>query len=225
LADGSSNAVPEIEELISAGVNIKAEGKSGMTPLLWTIPGRNIDVFSLLLRSGANPNLRIRGELGPQRTLRVGDCVTSYAAETDVAYLKLVLEHGGDPEFRDARGETLLHRIVRHGGSEKEDYDRLLKYLTEHGDAVADAQKDLDRWATWPTWNPTAMNTLREIEVAERKRRQPKPSDLIDESTQAATVARNGMIVQPALHNTPQPAARFAERVMHTFPQLLFDLL
>ena len=55
--------------------------------------------------------------------------------------------------------------------------------------------------------------------------RQPKPSDLIDETIQAVTVARNGMIVQPALHNTSQPAPRFADRMMHTFPQLLFDLL
>ena len=55
--------------------------------------------------------------------------------------------------------------------------------------------------------------------------RQPEPSDLIDEPTQAVTVARDGMIVQPTLHNTPQPATRFADRTMHTFPQLIFDLL
>jgi len=55
--------------------------------------------------------------------------------------------------------------------------------------------------------------------------RQPKPCDLIDEPTQAVTVAWNGMIVQPTLHNTPQPATRFADRTMHTLPQLLFDLL
>ena len=55
--------------------------------------------------------------------------------------------------------------------------------------------------------------------------RQPEPSDLVDEPTQAVTVARDGVIVQPALHNTPQPATRFADRTMHTCPQLLFDLL
>jgi len=55
--------------------------------------------------------------------------------------------------------------------------------------------------------------------------RQPKPGGLVNETTEAMTVARNGMIVQPALHNTPQPATRFADRTMHTFPQLLFDLL
>ncbi len=55
--------------------------------------------------------------------------------------------------------------------------------------------------------------------------RQPEPSDLVNETTQAATVARDGVIVQPALHNTPQPASRFADRTMHTFPQLLLDLL
>jgi len=55
--------------------------------------------------------------------------------------------------------------------------------------------------------------------------RQPKPSDLVNETTQAVTVARDGVIVQPALHNAPQPATRFADRTMHTFPQLLFDLL
>ena len=55
--------------------------------------------------------------------------------------------------------------------------------------------------------------------------RQPEPSGLVNETTQAVTVARNGVIVQPALHNTPHPATRFADRTMHTFPQLLFDLL
>ena len=55
--------------------------------------------------------------------------------------------------------------------------------------------------------------------------RQPEPCDLIDETAQAVTVARDGVIVQPALYNTPQPAARFADRTMHPFPQLLLDLL
>ena len=54
--------------------------------------------------------------------------------------------------------------------------------------------------------------------------RQPEPCGLVNEATQAMTVARDGVIVQPALHNTSQPAARFAERTMHTFSQLLFDL-
>jgi len=34
--------------------------------------------------------------------------------------------------------------------------------------------------------------------------RQPEPSDLVNEATQAVTVARDGVIVQPALHDTPQ---------------------
>ncbi|MEZ6032830.1 MAG: hypothetical protein R3C17_07045 [Planctomycetaceae bacterium] len=55
--------------------------------------------------------------------------------------------------------------------------------------------------------------------------RQPEPGNLVNETTQAVTVARDGMIVQPTLHDTPQPAARFAERTMHTFPQVLLDLL
>ncbi len=44
--------------------------------------------------------------------------------------------------------------------------------------------------------------------------RQPVPSDPVNETTQAVTVARDGVIVQPGLHNTPQPAIRFADRQM-----------
>jgi len=68
------------------------------------------------------------------------------------------------------------------------------------------------------------MSTCCDHADSETDHRQPEPSDLIDEPTQAVTVARNGMIVQPALHNTPQPATRFADRTMPTCPQLLFDL-
>ena len=68
---------------------------------------------------------------------------------------------------------------------------------------------------------PLAATTL----TTPTKRRQPVPGGLGNETMQAVAVARDGVIIQPALHNAPQPATRFADRTMHTFPQLLFDLL
>jgi len=68
---------------------------------------------------------------------------------------------------------------------------------------------------------PLAATTLTPL----TDHRQPEPSDLVNETAQAVTVARDGVIVQPALHNTPQPATHFAGRTMHTFPQLLVHLL
>ena len=50
---------------------------------------------------------------------------------------------------------------------------------------------------------------------------QPQTSYLVHETTDPVTVARNGMIIQPALHNTSQPAGRFAKWPVHAFSQLL----
>jgi hypothetical protein len=54
---------------------------------------------------------------------------------------------------------------------------------------------------------------------------EPKTSYLVHETTNAVTVARDGMIVQPALHNAPQPTGRFAKWPVHAFTQFCFDRL
>jgi len=54
---------------------------------------------------------------------------------------------------------------------------------------------------------------------------KPITSYLVHETADAMSVARDGMIVQPALHNRPQPTSRFAKRPVHSLPQRRLDRL
>ena len=68
---------------------------------------------------------------------------------------------------------------------------------------------------------PTTLTTL----TAAAKYRQPVTSDLVHETAEAVTVARHGVIIQPAPYNAPQPTARFAHRSVHSLSQFCLDLL
>ena len=57
--------------------------------------------------------------------------------------------------------------------------------------------------------------------AAASKHLEPETSDLVDETVDAVAVAGDGMIIQPALYNLPQPSARFAKRPVHSLAQLL----
>lgn len=46
--------------------------------------------------------------------------------------------------------------------------------------------------------------------TAAAKHVQPEARHLVDEAADAVAVAGDGMIIQPALHNTSQPARRLA---------------
>ena len=72
-----------------------------------------------------------------------------------------------------------------------------------------------------PSPRPTTATSL----AAAAKHVEPKTSYLVHETTNAVTVARDGMIVQPALHNAPQPTGRFAKWPVHAFTQFCFDRL
>jgi ankyrin repeat protein len=125
------NDIEEMNRLISAGADVNAIGRDGMTPLLWSFPDRKLERFECLLRHGADPNVVIEGDFGiePHRAFHPhpvgghasddrgcppGFSVTLLAARSPVLeYLKLVLEHGGDARFADrAKEQTPLEFAV-----------------------------------------------------------------------------------------------------------------
>ena len=53
----------------------------------------------------------------------------------------------------------------------------------------------------------------------------PKASYFVNEAADAATVVRDGMVVQPAPHNASQPSARFAQWMVHSLSQVRLDRL
>ena len=68
--------------------------------------------------------------------------------------------------------------------------------------------------------DPTTATTL----TAAAKHGKPVSSYLVKETADAVAVARDGVIVQPALHYAPQPTARFAHRPVHSLSQFRLDL-
>ena len=115
--------IKEIERLVKLGVDLNAQGRANMTPLLWAFP-MGEDVFGKMLELGADPNIR----LTENHLLLQGKSVTFAAVELvdgliysqyfyDVHmdnYLNLVLEHGGDPNVEDLSGDTPLFCVRRN---------------------------------------------------------------------------------------------------------------
>jgi len=97
----------EIERLVKSGVDVKATGRGDMTPLLWAFPMGEA-VFKKMLELGSDPNVKLTEDT---LVLSKGKSVTFASVELvdgliysqffyDVPmddYLKLVLEHGGNP--------------------------------------------------------------------------------------------------------------------------------
>jgi hypothetical protein len=61
---------------------------------------------------------------------------------------------------------------------------------------------------------------LATVLAATTKCMEPIASHLANETADAASVARDGMIIQPATHNGSQPSGRFAKWPVHSLSQL-----
>ena len=77
----------------------------------------------------------------------------------------------------------------------------------------------MPRKALHPNPCPTPATSL----AASANHPEPQTSDLVYESTDAVTVAWDGMIIEPSPHNASQPTGRFAKWSVHSFAQTSFD--
>jgi ankyrin repeat protein len=53
--------IPKIKELLAARADPSAVDTDGMTPLHWAVYGGYLEAAQLLLKNGANPNIRCNG--------------------------------------------------------------------------------------------------------------------------------------------------------------------
>ena len=89
--------VRAVDRLVAAGADVNASGAGGANPLFWV--DRNLRGFRRLLELGADPNvLYDDGTTVMHRVAHYGD----------KRYLEAALAHGGDPNVRDAWGDTPL---------------------------------------------------------------------------------------------------------------------
>lgn len=91
LAKAAANGnVQRIDQLVASGVNVNKTGNDGMTPLLWALLAKNKTGMKRLLEHGASPNT----------PLKSGDSIINFAAAIDDPdYLRMVLAHGGNPDY------------------------------------------------------------------------------------------------------------------------------
>lgn len=89
--------VKKIDQLVASGVDVNSRGKDGITPLIWAIYHQKKAGYQALLKHGADPNLQV------QDGRYKGDSAMETAAQLrDSSYLKLALEHGGNPNLVDS---------------------------------------------------------------------------------------------------------------------------
>jgi len=248
-----ANDLAEMDRLVKGGVDVNAQGKGKMTPLLWAFPDNSLARFEWLLEHGADPNVVIESEFNTRGFMGPGDAVTHMVCKTSFpGYFEAVFEHGGDPNLRNAgpgkfdnvpltlvikrgglrrpeklrmlidagadpnilsAGRTppmyavswggqyslasllldegadhmaytartnrrLIHVVLMedqrnrgNGPQEKADYQALLARLTERGESIEVAKRDIERWASWSRTTGEYKQKM-DAEIAERLARE-----------------------------------------------------
>jgi ankyrin repeat protein len=107
--------IPTMQKILESGADVKAKGKGNMTPLLWAFPENRDQAFQLLLKFGADPNVKVTDEFNTRGGICVTDSVTMLAARSAFPnHLGWVLDHGGDPNITsEPFNETPLHGVIR----------------------------------------------------------------------------------------------------------------
>ncbi|WP_150122623.1 ankyrin repeat domain-containing protein [Rhodopirellula islandica] len=125
------NDTAEMQRLIDIGTDVNAKGRDNATPLLWAYFDNEPERFEMLLVAGADPNVKLTGDLGIPSAFEQGESVTWLSAKS--AFQKqfnLVMNNGGDANITDRWGDPVIHELILFGGGNVK--SRLLT-LAEHG--------------------------------------------------------------------------------------------
>lgn len=133
-----ANDISTMNRLIDAGANPNAVGKDGMTPLLWSFPGRKLERFETLLKAGADPSVVIKSDFNTKGVIRVGTTVAHMSAgHRRPDHLFALVANHLDPNIRaasrmDQPDESLIEAALMCRGTKiQERVEALLKLHPE----------------------------------------------------------------------------------------------
>lgn len=127
--------------------------------------------IKLLIEKGADLNAT-----GGSSSPPVMDAV-GFFGQFDVALL--LLEAGADPNiYMKNHVRKLTHIVVlaKKGlatmtPQQRADFEKLVEWLEDHGQSIAEAEADFERWKKWPS-DRAAKSRLIDAEIAERKAKE-----------------------------------------------------
>jgi ankyrin repeat protein len=102
--------------MLDHGADVNQQTEGGWTPLLAAVQNRYYKLASLLLERGADPRIQNKGGWSPlylatdNRNIEGGDYPVPKPDMDHLEYIKLLLEHGADPNGR-AKDNTLTRTI------------------------------------------------------------------------------------------------------------------
>jgi ankyrin repeat protein/beta-lactamase regulating signal transducer with metallopeptidase domain len=122
--------VARVDALLQHGANVDETDRAGNTPLFFAVRRAQVEAARLLLAHGANINLFDSEGLTPRnefemetasinpRQFQMDWGVAEDEGERRAAALKeLLAQNPGDPNYRDARGRTVLHQMALAGNT------------------------------------------------------------------------------------------------------------
>jgi hypothetical protein len=112
-----------------------SDGDYAIPVVAWPVVTNSLSGLKAMLDNGANPNARKPGHIVRKFSdgsvldhFKYSNAMVYAAMEEDPAYLKLLLEHGGDPNTRNTNNETLLFQAyIWHNQWQN------VQVLVEHG--------------------------------------------------------------------------------------------
>jgi ankyrin repeat protein len=119
IAEGHDSVV---QLLITSGVDIEPKGGHQYSPLQHACMKLNMELMKILINNGADINAQL--EESPERNA----LCTSLAKNAGATVVRLLLEHGADPNLTGGRGKTPLQIASEADGS-----DEVIALLLQYG--------------------------------------------------------------------------------------------
>lgn len=108
-----------VYDLLNQGADVNSRNRDGETALYRAVRVGDVDAVDMLLKHGADPNIRVS---------RFGVTPLMIAARDGrVGIVKLLLDHGADPTIKDTRGFTVLQFVRPEEGGEQAKITALIK--------------------------------------------------------------------------------------------------